>query len=981
MFGTIRSTLIVMVLVAVMPLVCFYGWTANKIYSLEKNAALDKAKDAVLLADFHIRKFLRSVEAVGEGGEEGLRRLCDLAGCRISGIADGDGTVRSAYPGALAVSTVQDAGWFREVKLTGKLISLRCSSADPFCGGEGFLFAGPLTGCRESFCGSFFFVLDDGWLLRLVEDMHLPAGSALNVRDSDGRVLLRYPDPGKWVGQALPAPVLSAMKERPFDGAVIAQGIDGVEKVYGYRFIEMGRGGGRGFFVSVGIPLSRIFLVSEKLWKFFGVLFAVTLVIALFLASGIARRFILHPLQVLGKHIEVLGLGRFERLRGERDWPVEFLLLTGSFNEMVERAERALKDLRASEERFRVLVNHIPVVVYQGEKSNGLPRYSFVGPRITEILGIQEVSLPLSGVEWVELIHPADRARFCEEMRRFLESDEKIFRSEYRLMGAYGDVVYVRDEAVKAVLAGREILFGVWRNISWRVAGERQLKLLRSCVDSTSVLFAIVTFKGVIIYANEAFKGFFGSEGLKFYDTVAKKFPSSEALQDMMNSLQEAREWKGRLVVSSTVGSGAERCFEVTVTPVTWEGEVFSIVAFYDVSDRAALERRLLLTQKMEALGTLAGGIAHDFNNILMIIMGFTELAMQELGEEHQARRYLGEVLQGCNRARNIVSQILTFARSGEEDAKMPFSLGSVIKEAVKFLRQIIPVSVEMAVNIEVSPGLDDIVYGSPTKIHQVLMNLCSNAVDAMEGKGKMEISLRRVSDGEEALSVPLGSSKWVELSVKDTGCGIDPAIQGRIFEPFFTTKPPGKGTGLGLSVVYGIVQEHNGLITVESAPGEGACFRVYLPIIEAFEEVGEKAGKAEEDQQASQKYGKARQILIVDDEEQVGRFLAIGLGQRGYATRVCTDPLKALDLVKEAYFDGIVLDHAMPGITGVELAERIRSLKPDIPMVLISGYVDDTLLTKARKAGVSHVLVKPVSVSNILDAFKEALCEGERDN
>jgi len=354
----------------------------------------------------------------------------------------------------------------------------------------------------------------------------------------------------------------------------------------------------------------------------------------------------------------------------------------------------------------------------------------------------------------------------------------------------------------------------------------------------------------------------------------------------------------------------------------------------------------------MEAIGTLAGGIAHDFNNILSIILGFTGLTLEDDKIDDDGRENLDTVLTAANRARDLVQQILTFSRKGEQE-KLRVSLQTVLADALKLLRSTFPANIEMRTDID---PRDLVVLADPTQMHQVLMNLCTNAGQAMPRGGILEVKLQRVQiDGKSLEAFDMqGNGSCVRLLVRDTGIGMDAPTLERVFEPFYTTKPLGSGTGLGLSVVHGIVKEHGGHIAVESAAGAGTTFTMLLPLAAPGKVVAE--AKVE---QAPRGTGR---ILVVDDEPAVVRMAEKLLTRLGYDVVGQNSSVEALRLFREQpdQFDLVVTDHSMPDMTGDVLAMELRRIRQTIPIVICTGFSSDFTQESARSAGIDGYIMKP---------------------
>ena len=383
-------------------------------------------------------------------------------------------------------------------------------------------------------------------------------------------------------------------------------------------------------------------------------------------------------------------------------------------------------------------------------------------------------------------------------------------------------------------------------------------------------------------------------------------------------------------------------------------------------AQRDRLEGQLRQAQKLEAMGTLAGGVAHDFNNILAAILGYGEMVQKEATEGTSMRRHIDAAMSAGMRAKALVERILAFSRSGMGE-RVQVHVQSVVAEVLDIVEGSLPAGV----TLERSLGAGNAaVLGDPTQLHQVVMNLCSNAVQAIEGEGRVSVAIDTLvlSEARLVTTCNLPRGEYVRLCIADSGSGIDPKVIDRIFDPFFTTKSVGVGTGLGLSLVHGIVTDLGGGIEVENRPGAGASFTVYVP------RQGEVAAPATIEESTGA--GGGETIMLVDDETSLVRLGEEMMAELGYEPVGFSSSTAALESFRDApdRFDAVLSDEAMPGLTGSELAEQIHQIRPDIPIVLMSGFATAALATRARDAGVVEVLAKPLVARDIARCLANAL-------
>jgi nitrogen-specific signal transduction histidine kinase/ActR/RegA family two-component response regulator len=406
---------------------------------------------------------------------------------------------------------------------------------------------------------------------------------------------------------------------------------------------------------------------------------------------------------------------------------------------------------------------------------------------------------------------------------------------------------------------------------------------------------------------------------------------------------------------------------------LAYAGEEVSCVFVRDIAERRRaedtrrmLEAELYHAQKMEAVGTLAGGIAHDFNNILAAIVGNAEMAQMDLPAAHPSRNDIAEVLRATRRARALVSQILTFSRK-QQPERCPVRVADIVDDTVRLLRATIPSTIELRSEIA---NADAHVYGEPTQFHQVIMNLCTNAAQAIgDQHGVIEIRQSLVDIGGDPARGDLVPGRYLCLTVSDTGHGMDRATLERAFEPFFTTKEPGVGTGLGLAVVHGIVRSHGGAVLVDSAPGRGTTFRLYFPVLEAAPAVS----TADVDEVPR---GTGQRVLFVDDEPSLTNLSRRMLERLGYQVLALRSPTEALAAFRAdpLAFDLVISDLTMPGLTGQQLTAELRRVRANVPVILSTGYLDRLDADTARALHVRELLIKPYTTETLATAVHRAL-------
>ncbi len=501
-----------------------------------------------------------------------------------------------------------------------------------------------------------------------------------------------------------------------------------------------------------------------------------------------------------------------------------------------------------------------------------------------------------------------------------------------------------------------------------------QHHFLQFLMDSIPISVFYKDKDGIYIGCNRAFADFMGKSkediiGKGAYDIFPQNFADRHHQMDLQLFRQPGSQQYEALLKA---GDGTRH--DVLFKKATYmddQGNVAGLIGvMLDITHRKEMEKRLRQSQKMESIGTLAGGIAHDFNNILSSILGFSELALGEVEKGSDLEDDLQEIYVAGKRAKDLVAQILTFARQSD-DKFTTVQLSPLAGEVMKFIRSSIPSTIKIIHNID----SDSYIMGSPTQVHQVLMNLCTNAADAMEDNGGvLKLNIKDITIDDESLisGLNLKSGDYVNIKISDTGTGIDPDILGYIFDPYFTTKAPGEGTGLGLAVVHGIVEAHGGRIIADSIPGKGTTFAVYLPITQS-----KKNYNVYETEKLS---GGSERILFVDDEPSICKMGYQLLGKLGYSVTTKLNSLEALTLFKSAPqdFDLVITDMTMPNMTGDHLAVELMKVRPDIPVILCTGYTKKISTVTSSEIGIKAFVYKPFVKADLSKIVRKVLDESK---
>jgi PAS domain S-box-containing protein len=580
-------------------------------------------------------------------------------------------------------------------------------------------------------------------------------------------------------------------------------------------------------------------------------------------------------------------------------------------------------------------------------------------------------------------LHPEDRDRVLETFDRAI-NERTDFEAYHRIVLPDGTIKYVHVIAHPAFNASGDLVeyVGTVMDVTERRHAaevlQRRENRFRAMVEKSAEGILLLRPDKDIIYASPAVERVLGytPEELtvqSLIDHVHQDF--RQHTTDTWTQLLQDPDHVSTHEVMTRHKDGSWRWIESTARNLLHEPSVQAVVVnFRDITERKhaeaereRLEQRLRQAAKMEAVGRLAGGVAHDFNNVLAGVFAYGEMLVEETPAGSPLKRYAQNVLIAATRGRALVEQILAYSRS-QRGKRAPVDLAHVVAETLELVRGSLPANIRLEASAPESPL---VVMGDATQLHQVVTNLCSNAIQAMSGGGILRVALETTDvSGERALSHgTLVPGRYVRLRVEDSGSGMDEATLSRIFEPFFTTKEIGQGTGLGLSLVYAIVTDAGGAIDVKSAPGQGTTFTIYGPLAEV-------ALAAAGDTAAAPPRGNGERVLLVDDEAPLLAATAEVLSRLGYQPASFSDGHAALAAFEAAPggFDVVVTDEVMPGLTGTGLASALRRRRPDLPIVLVSGYSGPLLTQQAFAAGVSELLTKPLQSREIATTLARVL-------
>lgn len=629
--------------------------------------------------------------------------------------------------------------------------------------------------------------------------------------------------------------------------------------------------------------------------------------------------------------------------------------------------------LRESEERLSLILDISKDAIVSVNEDQRIILFNrraekTFGYAAEEVLG-QPLDLLLPAESWEN--HRRHIRNFSGSRQDMVEKSERAEISGRRKDGG----LFPAEVSISRVeLNGGTIFTAILRDTSKRKQARMEFDRMAAALEQAGDCIFITDTDGAILYVNSAFEritGYTREEAIGQNPRILKSGKKNEEFyRELWKTLLRGEVWQGRLTNRRKDGTFYE--VDGTNAPLRNEqGEIINFIAVQkDVSQQTLLEEQLRQSQKMEALGTLAGGIAHDFNNILTPILGYAEILQQYAEPNSKEMNYLGVINKSAFRAKELVSQILLFSRQAKSEKKIS-DLSPIVGDVINFMRSTLPKWI--TVRVEISEDLTPVLCNS-SQLHQVLVNLCVNAGQAMPDSGELRITLKIVNlDGFKGIIGKPLSGKHVRIAVTDTGTGMNSGTLTHIFDPFFTTKEVGEGTGLGLSTVFGIVQEHSGGIRVTSQPGKGSTFEIFLPAVEQPVELTPAS-------EITVSTGDET-IFYIDDEEPIATLGKIILEGYGYKVTIGLDSLKALKRFEENpnKFDLVLTDQGMPKLKGEHLAIKLRQIRPDIPIILITGHSKTMTPEKSKASGINALLRKPVEAKELGRIVRRVLDEAKK--
>jgi PAS domain S-box-containing protein len=983
-----------LVLLSIIP---SFGFALYTCFQQRWMAQANALQDTVRLARTAADKYERSIEETRQllvtlAGFPEFRHL-DPEACRVLlvsllkqdpryanfGAVRPDGTIVCSALSPNAPESASGRAWFqravatREFAVGNYQIGSITKQSSINCGYPVFDEAGNLQ-CVV------FAALRVSWLNELMTEGNLPSGSSLTVVDGQGIVVARQPDSQKWVGhEAEDKSLIEAALTHNKGGTTESLGIDGIRRLY--TFIPLtGRQEAVSGVVCVGVPAAVVFAQANRALAHTLELLAAAALLVLLIAKAAAGMFVIRRIHPILYATRKLSAGDLSARTGVTSGPDELKQLAAAFDQMAEslecrdaRQKETEQSLRESEGLFRALSTSSPLGIFMADVDG---RRTYANPRYRAILGLSLAQC--LGEGWLKTLHPEDHERVADQWQSFVRGEGE-YCTEGRLI-TNGSVRWVQARAAQMVeddgaLCG---FVGTIEDITERKLAEEALRQseqrYRSLIETARDAIFTLSVDGTVTSLNPAFEAI---TGWPVAEWIEKPYAPLVHPDDLPLAMQMVEcvlrgETPPPYEVRIRSKTGQDVMGEFTVTPQIQDGQVTGVLGIArDITERKQLEEQLRQAQKMEAVGRLAGGVAHDFNNILTAINGYSELLAKGMDERDPHHRYVEEISKAGNRAASLTRQLLAFSRK-QVLQPLVLDLNTAVADIEKMLRRLIGEHIELKTVRQDGLGF---VKADPGQMEQVLLNLTINARDAMPDGGTLTIETANVTLDQDSarLDADIKPGDYVMLAISDTGIGMTEEVKRHLFEPFFTTKAKGKGTGLGLATCFGIVKQSGGHITVESQPGKGATFRIYL------HRVGETVPGIPASSPNATTLPRARNetVLLVEDEPSVRRLASLELRELGYNVMEAAGGDEALELARQRDTEGVDLlltDVVMPQMSGKELADKIRAAHPRTKVLFISGYTDDVLGQKDITNRDAALLQKPFNRSALAHKVREVL-------
>ncbi len=677
---------------------------------------------------------------------------------------------------------------------------------------------------------------------------------------------------------------------------------------------------------------------------------------------------------------QYIGINR----KGEEKWIDQYsksVLYNGKPADMISMIDiterkQTEKELQDREQRFRDLTESTSDWVWETDRKGV---YTYSSPKVKSLLGYEPNEI--IGKAPFEFMPPEEAERVSDIFYK-IASAQKAFNSLENInLHKNGYPVIMETSGVPIFDADGKLVGyrGIDRDITKRKQAEQSLleseNKYRLLIENLPQKIFYKDNNSVYVACNNNYAQdlniqpdeITGKTDFDFYPSnFATKYREDDERVMHRGEIEEIEE--------KYIVNGQERIVQTVKTPVSDEkGNVTGLLGiFWDITEQKYLETQFQQSQKMESIGTLAGGIAHDFNNILSPIIGYSEIIIADTPKDSPVVTPLNQILKGALRARDLVKQILTFSRQTTQEIR-PLKIQHILKEVLKLSRATLPTTIQIKQEIQNECGM---VTADPTQVHQIVMNLVTNAFHAMEDTGgTLTVGLKEISLTPDILpELNITPGPYVCLTVADTGTGMTDETQQRLFEPYFTTKKKNKGTGLGLAVVHGIVSTYGGAIVVASEPGKGTDIKVYIPKILS------ETSAIPENQHTAMQTGNER-ILLVDDERPITEMIEAMLERLGYRVTVRNSSTETLETFRAApdNFDMVITDMTMPNMTGDKLALEIKKIRPDIHVIICTGFSEKIREDNSSLFGIDYVLMKPIAMNALATAVRNVLDKNDR--